>query len=144
MARKIKGLDGLGSEVFDNPDGQEEMPADDSQMPIEEDTQGMEDPTGDTSGELVDPSSVMDPSMLAQEDPSMMGGGMPEGDLSQLSDNDLMALLSDDGIGGGMNQVGPQVDMLEGALNGEGTSPDDLAMIQNDLALAARRRMAGL
>lgn len=141
MARKIRELDGLGSELFDQggdiPTGEE--------GPTEEVM-----PEGDVPLDSGLDEGAIDPAMLGD-----LGGEMPvdgdmqfdpsQPDLSQLSDEDLMAMLDGGGdMGGGMNQVGPQVDMLEGALGDEGTSPDERSMIENDLALAARRRMAGL
>lgn len=145
MARRMRELEGLGSEVFDG--AEEEAPLD-SALPglgEEELPMGEEGPTEEIGGEM--PLDEQIPVDMGEGD--LMGGESSldpsQPDLSQLSDEQLMQLL-EDGEGGAslMSQVGPQVDMLDGALMDEGTAPDERSMIENDLAMAARRRMAGL
>lgn len=80
-------------------------------------------------------------------DPGLGGGGgidQMQGvglDSSQLTDEDLAAMSQQ---GGAVDYEDLQLQQLEGALNDPATPPDQRAMLEQQLALAARRRMAGV
>lgn len=86
------------------------------------------------------PDETMGEEEVGMED---LGGGLDGIDLSQLTDEELMQLY-EDGLGGEAS-VGPEVDQMSAALDGgEEVDPSMLEAAQQQLNLAARRRLAGV
>lgn len=145
-ATKMGGLDAVNAEIMANGPVQ-----DDGTDPNAVMDDGGGDPQlsdGTDQGETL-PPEVAPTEEVPVEDPSMGQAPMDmapvdpnQPDFSNLSDEDLMAMIEGGGPDMGMNDVGAQANMLEGGL--ESGTPEEQAMIQNDLAMAARRRMAGL
>lgn len=84
---------------------------------------------------------------MGMSDPSMGGGmGIDEQagvglDSSMLSDDDL-ATMAQQGDAVGYEDL--QLQQMEAALNDPATPPEERAMLEQQLALAARRKLAGV
>lgn len=99
----------------------------------------------DLQGFGADPSAAMPPG--AGEDPTGMGGGLPVGvDTGELGNDDLAGIAGPEGAPVDEAPVEEDQDyaQMEAALNDPNTPPEVRAMLEQQLAMAARRSLSGL